>query len=51
VEVGQHAVAQHGVRERADVFEADVVAAAGERARLAAEDQVLRGANAGARTT
>ena len=39
VEVGQHAVAQHRVRERADVLEADVIAAGGQRPRLAAEDR------------
>ena len=48
VEVGDDAVAQHRVRQRADVLEADVIAAAGQRARLAAEHQVLRRADAGA---
>ncbi len=35
VEVGQHAVPQHGMRQRPDVVEAHVIAAARERARLA----------------
>src|SRR5436190_16318367 len=48
VEVREHAVPQHRVRQRPHVLEADVVAAVGERARLAAENQVLRGAHAGA---
>ena len=48
VEVGDDAVAQHRVRQRADVVEAHVVAAARERARLAAEHEVLRRADAGA---
>ena len=47
MEVGQHAVTQHRVRDRANVLEADVVAATRQRARLAAEHQELRGADAG----
>ena len=47
-EVREHAVAQHRVRHRADVVEADVIAALGQRARLGAEHQVLRRAHAGA---
>src|SRR2546430_9816788 len=46
VEVREHAMAQYGVRERADVVEADVVAAVRQRARLAAEHEVLRRADA-----
>src|SRR5438034_9069723 len=46
VEVREHAMAQDGVRERADVVEADVVAAVRQRARLAAEHEVLRRADA-----
>ena len=48
VEVRDDAVAQHRVRQRADVVEADVIAAARQRARLAAEHEVLRRADAGA---
>src|SRR5688572_29160734 len=47
VEVGDDAVPQHRMGERAHVLEAHVVAPAGQRARLAAEDQVLRSADAG----
>src|SRR5690606_23860942 len=47
VEVGQHAVAKHGMRERADVFKAHVIAAVRQRARLGAEDEELRSADAG----
>ena len=45
VEVRQHAVAQDRMRERADVVEADVIAAARQRARLArrARDTARRG--------
>src|SRR4051812_8089522 len=46
VEIREHAVAQDRMRQRTDVLEADVIAPAGERARLAAEHQVLRGADA-----
>ena len=48
VEVHQHAMAQHRLGQRADVLEAHVVAAVHERARLAAEDEMLRRARAGA---
>ena len=48
VEVGDDAVAQHRVRQRADVLEAHVIAAARQRPRLAAEHQILRRAHAGA---
>ena len=48
VEVGDDAVAQHRVRQGPDVVEAHVVAAAGERPRLAAEHEILRRAHAGA---
>src|ERR1051325_918477 len=48
VEVGDDAVAHDRVRQRADVLEADVIAAARQRARLAAEHQILRRADAGA---
>src|SRR5262245_27436127 len=47
VEVGDDAMPQHGVRQGADVLEADVIAAARQRTRLAAEHQILRGADAG----
>src|SRR5690242_12268079 len=48
VEVEQNAMPQHGVRERADVVEADVIAPVHERARLAPENHPLGRANAGA---
>src|SRR5688500_14258553 len=48
VEVGDDAVTQDRVRQRADVLEADVIAPAGQCARFAAEHQVLSGAHAGA---
>src|SRR5688500_18219779 len=41
VEVGEHAVPQHRVRERTNVVEADVIPAAGQRPRLRAEDEEL----------
>ena len=47
-EVREHAVPQHGMRQRADVLEAHVIAAARQRARLRAEHQILRRAHAGA---
>ena len=48
VEVREHAVAQHRLGQRADVVEAHVVAPVHQRARLAAEDEMLRRARAGA---
>src|SRR5580704_2804388 len=48
-EVREHPVAQDRVRHGANVLEADVIAPVGERAGLAAEHQVLRGADAGAK--
>src|SRR5689334_22651063 len=48
VEVGDDAVAEHRMRQGAHVLEAHVVAAARERPRLAAEDQVLGRADAAA---
>ena len=47
VEVRDDSVAQHRVRQRANVLEAHVIASARERARLAAEHEVLRSADAG----
>jgi hypothetical protein len=46
VEIGEDAVAEHRVRQRADVVEADVIAPVHQRPRLAAQHQVLGGANA-----
>src|SRR5688572_2638193 len=48
VEVRQHAVAEHGMGERADVVVTHVVPALGEGAGLGPEHQVLGGADAGA---
>ena len=48
VEVREDAVAHHGMRQRPDVLERHVVAPVDERARLGAEDEILRGAHAGA---
>src|SRR3954471_10394085 len=46
VKIREHSVAQDRMRQRADILEADVITAAGERAGLAPEHQVLRGADA-----
>src|SRR5688500_1124065 len=48
VEIGDDPVTQHRMRQRADVLETHVIAAAGQGPRLGAEHQVLRGADAGA---
>src|SRR4051812_11712368 len=48
VEVHEHAMAHDGLRERADVLEAHVEPPVHERARLSAEDEMLRRARAGA---
>src|SRR4051812_31787507 len=34
MEIRQHAMAEHGMRQRPDVFEADVIAAGSQRTRL-----------------
>src|SRR5688572_28203240 len=47
-EVRQHAVAHDRMRQGFNVIETDVIAAARQCARLGAQDQVLRGADAGA---
>ena len=48
LEVGHDAVAQHRGSQRLDVFDRNRVAALEYRARLGAEDQILRSARAGA---
>src|SRR5215468_9001930 len=48
VEVGDDAMTEHRMRQRADVVEADVIPAVRQRTRLAAEHEVLRRAHAGA---